>query len=183
MKRLFQTIALFLVTTQALDAHAMTKNPNSIDPFEIKCTMKNHEIMLKKAELVIYKEGQVFKKIETTNGEFEIELPAGGNYLLEFIVDSHFTKRIAVNTIVDNLNQDVPPLDLTMTLIPTEYFFLPEYDQDLLDFPVAYLAFDGEKNTFFDINEEYSKVLMKDINKKSKKYMKQMSSEDQLSMK
>ncbi len=174
MKNLIPILSIMLLTV--CSSYANSKSPNPVnDVFEIRCIMKDHEKKLKDAEVVIYKEGQIFLTLNTTNGKLDVNLPKGSHYLLVFKSDKHFSKRIAVNTELEASDEEVPRLDLTMTLVPKDLEYLAKEDQDLLDFPVAYLAYDPNKGIYFDKNEQFSNVLLKDIQKKSKQYQLDMT--------
>jgi len=173
MKNLVLTFAILLSSVALNEAYSNNDTPKRT--FEIKCVMKSYEKKLKKAEVKIYREGSLLEKIETNNGKFNIKLPPGGDYLLEFSSDEHHTKRIGFNTELDYKDTEVPGLDLTMTLMPSIYEHLPEEDMDLLEFPVAYIGFNERSKSYYDINSKYSDVLIKNIELKSKIFMEELN--------
>jgi hypothetical protein len=131
----------------------------------------NFDKKLKVAELLVYNGGVLYEKFETSNGKFDIALPINNTFMFEFKVNNHYSKRIAFNTETECLVGDIPELYLTMKLIPKDIQYLAKEDLDLLDFPVAYIAFDCAKKEFFDINKSYSKILNNEIDQNSQKFL------------
>lgn len=173
MKKLITLAAILLLSASVINSYGATKpDPVAASSLSVKCLVKNHEQRLKKVTITVYKEGLVYASFETENGKIEVDLPVGSHYLLEFQSEMHFTKRIAINTDIQITESELPALDLTMTLIPTAFNYLSDEDLDLLDFPVAYLAYDQGKKAYYDKNEGHSAVLMKHIDQKSKEHMK-----------
>lgn len=173
MKKLITLAAILLLSSSVIHSYGAAKpDPAAASSLSVKCLVKNYEQRLKKVTVTVYKEGLVYASFEAENGKIEVDLPVGSHYLLEFQSEMHFTKRIAVNTDVQENESEIPKLDLTMTLIPTGFNYLSDEDLDLLDFPVAYLAYDHNKKAYYDKNEEHSEVLLKHINQKSEEHMK-----------
>lgn len=173
MKKLITLTAILLLSSSLFQAHYAAKpNPDASSSLSVKCLVKNYQQRLKKVTVTIYKEGMIYTCFEAENRKIEVDLPIGSHYLLEFQSEMHFTKRIAVSTDMQESDSEIPKLDLTMTLIPITFNYLSDEDLDLLDFPVAYLAYDHNKKTYYDKNEVYSEVLLKHINQKSQEHMK-----------
>ncbi len=164
MKRLIILSSLILLACSSFAQ-------NDVEHFEVRFIMKDFNKKLKEAKLLVYNNGTLYKTYETSNGKFNLELPINDVFMFEFTSSQHYTKRIAINTEIDNHVHYVPELDLTMSLIPTNIQYLANEDLDLLDFPVAYISFDGKKNEFFDINESYSKILINEIEKSNQNYL------------
>jgi hypothetical protein len=141
--------------------------------FEVTSVIKCENRKLKEGKLLIYKEGVLIDEMETENGKFELTLPKGSHYMLEFRNEECFTKRIALNTTTEDNEADVPVLDLTMTLIPIASNYIAEEDLDLFDFPVAYIAYDVKKKEYYDKNKTYSKIIMDDIYESEKRQLKE----------
>lgn len=142
------------------------------DPFLVKCFIKSNDKKVKQTTVKVICQGKLYKTIEVKNGKVEIELPCNDEYLIEFIADGFFVKRIAINTHVEVGVEKVPLLELTMNLVKAHKPGILEEDYDLLDFPVAYMAFNLEEG-FYDINKEHSAILYKTLYESEKKYLQE----------
>lgn len=142
------------------------------DPFLVKCFIKSDDKKVKQTTVRVICQGKLFKTVEVKKGKVELELPSNDEYLLEFISDGFFAKRIAINTHLDVGVEKVPLLELTMNLVKVDQPKMLKEDYDLLDFPVAYMAFNTEEG-FYDINKKFSKILYKTIHESEKKYLRE----------
>ena len=96
------------------------------------------------------------------NGRYDLLLPLENEILLEFISETHYTKRIAFNTHV-NGKRKLPFFDLKINLYEIDLWNLSTENLDLMDFPVAYIKYDFKKKIFFDFNQKYSKIISKEL--------------------
>ena len=116
---------------------------------------------------IIHHDG-IVDTVIAKNGKYNLSLELNHKILIEFecIDEDHYTKRIAFNTNVPKSIKKIPTFDLTINLVEKELWNIKEEDEDILDFPVAYLTYDSRKGIWFDRNQQYSRV----INKKMKSF-------------
>ncbi len=156
-------LALFVALSSFASFNPSEASANK--EFHLKCTIKNSFKKLKHVKLYIYEDGKKIDVITAHNGKFKFSLPLDKEVMLEFNCDNYVSKRIAFNTNLEDENIDLPVFSMTLNLYQKDNLFMSEQDEDLLDFPVAYIAFDEEKQEFYDKNDSYSKVLAKEIDK------------------
>lgn len=165
-------IFMFLVSIK-ISAQKTTNNQDPQPLFGVECFVKSDDRKIKEVTIVkIYSQGKLINKVEVQNGKGEIDLPLNNEYLLEFIVEGFFNKRIAINTHIKPGVEMVPLLELTMNMVKLKQPNISVDDYDLLDFPVAYMAYD-DKDGFYDINKEYSAIIKKAIQNSGKRYLHQ----------
>ena len=116
---------------------------------------------------IIHHDG-IVDTVIAKNGKYNLSLELNHKILIEFecLDEDHYTKRIAFNTNVPKSIKKIPTFDLTINLVEKELWNIKEEDEDILDFPVAYLTYDSRKGIWFDRNQQYSRV----INKKMKSF-------------
>lgn len=165
-------IFMFFISMKIVARH----NVNNQDPqplFGVECFIKSDDKKIKETTSVrVISKGKLINTIDVIKGKGEIELPLDNEYLLEFISEGFFVKRIAINTHIEQGVEVVPLLELTIHMVKSDKPNISKEDYDLLDFPVAYMAYD-EKKGFYDINKAYSKILSKSIQDSEKKYLRE----------
>jgi len=156
--------ALCLLLSTGINAN------ETVGSFTLKCDVKNKKNENLFASIRIIEKGELVNELTDTKGKFEFKLKDNTEYLIEFISEDHFTKRIAVNTKMKKPKKNLPSVELTMQLIRKDSPMLMKDDVDLLDFPVSYIAYNEKTKMFYDKNEDHTSVLNKTIRISSHKY-------------
>jgi hypothetical protein len=118
---------------------------------------------VKTARVNVYDGNQLAMEVATSKkGEFVTELALNKHYTLEFMADGAVTKRIAINTYVENKNAAPVPFDCFVNLVHMEQ--VAGKDISTLDFPVAMVKY-NEKKRAFEPQLGYSMNMMKEYNK------------------
>lgn len=166
---MYRIITLSLLFFLSLQFFSQSENKTV---FPVKCIVKSENKKVKDAVVLIYEKGKLYKTLETSKGIISFELPSNSEYLIEVKKDGFFNKRIAINTKVEGSVNEIPWYDLTMNLVSKNNPGLLEEDYDLLELPIAYIAYDVKSESFYNINKKHTKALMKTIEKSKKKYLK-----------
>jgi len=117
----------------------------------------------KEAKIRVYEGNNLWTEFEANSkGNFESMLELNKYYTFEFISDGAVTKRIAVNTSVENKGLAAIPFKCFVDLVPDEK--VEGSDTSTLDFPVAIVRYNAKKRVF-EPDLEYFMNMMKEYDK------------------
>ena len=160
-------LKILFLTSLFLENHS-TYSQEEQQHLQVKGQILNSSGKVKKVLIRIIELEHKADTILINKGKYNIELNLNSEFLLEFIAEDHFIKRIAFNTEISK-KKKIPYFDLKINLHEKYIWEISEDDKDLLDLPVAYIKYDSKKDLFYDYNKKYSKIIKKEISKLIKK--------------
>lgn len=163
-------VPLFLTNCLFAQDNQSKKEDNQ---FDLDCTVKSYTSRIKKFDLKITEKGKLYKEISSKKGQVELSLPKGSQFMLEFCAEGHFTKRFAISTEVLDDVKSVPVFDLTINMVEESLPLLMTQDLDLLDFPVAFFAYDSTRKDFYDKNKYYSDIISNGLHESTQQFLKE----------
>jgi hypothetical protein len=118
----------------------------------------------------IYENGKI-DTVQAIEANHILDLPVNHKILLEIICPHHVTRRIAINTTVPDDLVYIPFYELFFDLIETDVVNLqPNRDEilELLLFPVGYVTYNFEHNSWDNTLSEFTKTINKLLKKNFK---------------
>ena len=127
--------------------------------FEVEGTVKGIDgELLTDFTVTVYEKGKVIYETVPKDGTFFFAVAIESEAMIEISADGFYSKRIAFKSKPELITVEVPVCELDMVLYNKEdYPELAELE-DVMDMPVAFLAYDRFGNVY-DINEEQSNAL------------------------